>query len=220
MVVPLDIDIITMSFPKPDYQAPYKVKRNYSMNTKFTMLRAGAIVATSFIIVGLMGTPVFADSYSALDDAAPAPTVYSGLPSEAPTYLINPSATGVDTIEAFIETPGVFFANSGFTNLNSGWTANIVDPTYAVESGPVSDDVAQDVVIGGVAPTVTVEFFSFTGCTTEPASPCPSEDLTDTYAVTYDNGAYAGDMDASSMLDELQQMVQALNTELASFNAS
>jgi hypothetical protein len=191
------------------------------MNIKSFVLRSGAVAAASFIIAGSMGAVAFADttiSY-ANSDVAPTPTVYTGLANETPaTYLLNPSATGVDAVEAFIETPGVYFANSGFSNLDSGWTANVVNPTYAIEYGPLSSNLTLD--IGGVAPSVTVEFFAFTGCTTASISTCSGDDLTDVYQVTYTNGVAGGNSDQSSMIDQLQQMVNEISAELSALSSS
>jgi hypothetical protein len=119
------------------------------------------------------------------------------IPPEAPAYLINPSAAGVDVLEAFIETPsGVMFDSLGFANLDSGWKATIVNPTYAVEYGPLSNYLTEDLNIKGGNP-LTVDVYGFTGCVsqfsaTPPVLACPVSDLTDAYQVIFDNGNYAG----------------------------
>ncbi len=85
------------------------------------------------------------------------------VPPEAPSYLINPSATSVDVLEAFIEAPaGATFDSPGFSNLDAGWTAITVNPTYAVEYGPPSSSLTEDLnVIGS---PLTVDFYAFTAC--------------------------------------------------------
>jgi len=118
------------------------------------------------------------------------------IPPEAPTYLINPSATGVDVLEAFIETPPrATFDTPGFTNLDFGWTTITVNPTYAVEYGPLSSYLTEDLDIIGTP--LTVDIYAFTGCAgqfsaTPPVSACPVGDLTDAYQVTFNEGGYVG----------------------------
>ncbi len=110
------------------------------------------------------------------------------VPPESPTYLVNPSATSVNVLEAFIETPsGVTFDNSGFSNLDAGWSAGIVNSTYAVEYGPSSSSLTEDLDLIGTP--LTVDFYAFTGCT---AFPCSAADLSDAYAVHFSGGAYQG----------------------------
>jgi hypothetical protein len=110
------------------------------------------------------------------------------VPSEAPPYLINPPATSVNVLEAFIETPsGVTFDTPGFTNLDSGWSAVTVNPTYAVEYGSPSGWLTEDLNIIG-SPLI-VDFYAFTGCA---SSPCLVGDLSDAYAVHFNNGNYGG----------------------------
>lgn len=110
------------------------------------------------------------------------------VPSEAPGYLINPSATSVNVLEAFIETPsGVTFDTPGFTNLDTGWSAITVNPTYAVEYGSPSSVLTEDLYIIG-SPLI-VDFYAFTGCT---SFPCPVGDLSDAYAVHFNDGNYGG----------------------------
>lgn len=119
------------------------------------------------------------------------------IPPEAPPYLINPSAAGVDVLEAFIETPtGVTFENQGFANFNLGWNATIVNLTYAVEYGPLSNYLTETMDITGGRP-LTVDVYAFTGCAsqvsaTPPVSACPAGDLTDAYQVTFNEGGYVG----------------------------
>ncbi len=119
------------------------------------------------------------------------------IPPEAPAYLINPSAAGIDVLEAFIETPsGVTFDALGFANLDSGWKATIVNPTYAAEYGPLSNYLTEDLDIKGGNP-LTVDVYGFTGCVsqfsaTPPVLACPVSDLTDAYQVTFNNGGYVG----------------------------
>ena len=110
------------------------------------------------------------------------------VPPEAPTYLINASATNVDVLEAFIETPsGVTFDNLGFANLDAGWNAAIVNSTYAVEYGPASSSLTEDLDLIGTP--LTVDFYAFTGCV---SFPCAAADLSDAYAVHFSGGAYGG----------------------------
>jgi hypothetical protein len=86
------------------------------------------------------------------------------VPPEAPTYLINPAATGVDTLEAFIQTPlGVTFDGQGFSNLDAGWSSAIVNPTYAVEHGPVSNSLTETLNL--IGSPQTVNFYAFTNGT-------------------------------------------------------
>ena len=122
---------------------------------------------------------------------ARADTTYS-IPREEPTYGINSLATGVNVLEAFIQTPGVTFANPGFTNLDSGWTATTISPTYAVEYGTISGSLAEDLDIATTSTSVTVNLYAFTGCSTQPVSSCSSANLTDAYQVTFNNGGYSG----------------------------
>jgi hypothetical protein len=118
------------------------------------------------------------------------------IPPEAPAYLINPSAAGVDVLEAFIETPpGVTFDNSGFANLDHGWSAFIVNPTYAAEYGPLSNNLTEHLDLNGSP--LTVDIYAFTGCAsqfsaTPPVSACPVGDLTDAYQVKFNAGGYVG----------------------------
>lgn len=110
------------------------------------------------------------------------------VPPEAPTYLINPSATNVNVLEAFIETPsGATFDNLGFASLDAGWSARTFNSTYAVEYGPASSSLTEDLDLTG-AP-VTVDFYAFTGCT---SFPCSAADLSDAYAVHFSGGTYQG----------------------------
>jgi hypothetical protein len=142
---------------------------------------------TSALVLAL----TFADVIPAL-----AGTVWV-IPPEAPTYLINPNAAGVDVLEAFIETPpGVTFDNQGFANLNLGWNATIVNLTYAVEYGPLSNYLTETLDITGGRP-LTVDIYAFTGCANHlgatPSVPaCPVGDLTDAYQVTFNEGGYVG----------------------------
>jgi len=116
------------------------------------------------------------------------------IPQEAPAYTINPSATGVDTLKAFIETPGVTFANPGFTSLDAGWTASTINPTYAVETGPSSALLTENLNIAVGATAVTVNVYAFTNST-----------LTDAYKVTFTDGNYNGfttDISATTLAGE------------------
>lgn len=108
------------------------------------------------------------------------------VPTEAPPYLISPPATNVNVLEAFIETPsGVTFDTPGFTNLDSGWSAVTVNPTFAVEYGSPSGWLTEDLNIIG-SPLI-VDFYAFTGCA---SYPCPAGDLTDAYAVYFNDAGY------------------------------
>lgn len=110
------------------------------------------------------------------------------VPSEAPGYLINPSATSVNVLEAFIEIPsGVTFDTPGFTNLDTGWSAITINSTYAVEYGSPSSWLTEDLYIIG-SPLI-VDFYAFTGCA---SFPCPVGDLSDAYAVHFNDGTYGG----------------------------
>jgi hypothetical protein len=110
------------------------------------------------------------------------------VPPEAPAYLVNPSATSVNVLEAFIEAPsGVAFDTPGFTNLDSGWSATTVNPTFAVEYGPSSGWLTENLNIIGTP--VTVDFYAFTGCA---SFPCSVGNLTDAYAVHFNDDSYAG----------------------------
>lgn len=122
---------------------------------------------------------------------AAAGTIWAVNP-EAPPYLINSLATSVDVLEAFIETPsGVTFDTPGFINLDSGWSAITVNPTYAVEYGPPSSWLTEDLNI--IGSPLTVDFYAFTGCASlQPISACPVQDLTDAYAVHFNDGGYGG----------------------------
>lgn len=117
------------------------------------------------------------------------------IPPEAQTYLINPSATGVDVLEAFIETPpGVTF-DSGFTNLDPGWSGITVNPAYAVEYGPLSSSLTENLDI--IGSPITVNIYAFTGCAsqfsaTPPVFACAVGNLTDAYQVTFNDGGYVG----------------------------
>ena len=125
-----------------------------------------------------------------------ASTVVWIIPPEAPAYLINPSAAGVDVLEAFIKTPGgATFGNPGFTNLDLGWNAITVNPTYAVEYGPLSSNLTEHLSIIGTP--VAVDIYAFTGCAsqfsaTPPISACAVRNLTDSYRVTFNSSGYAG----------------------------
>jgi hypothetical protein len=147
-------------------------------------------VKTTLFTRGLVLALIFAGVIPAL-----AATVWV-IPPEAPTYLINPSAAGVDVLEAFIETPsGVTFDTPGLTNLDAGWSAITVNPTYAVEYGPLSSYLTEDLDIIGTP--LAVDIYAFTGCAnqfsdTPPVSACPVEDLTDAYQVTFNDGGYGG----------------------------
>lgn len=60
---------------------------------------------------------------------------------EGPVYIANLSATGVDAMKVFIDTPGVVFASPGLSVYAdpwgvSGWTTNVWTPVYAEASGP------------------------------------------------------------------------------------
>jgi hypothetical protein len=121
-----------------------------------------------------------------------ADTVYNPGP-EGPPYLINPSAPGVDTLEAFIETPGMDFDSPGFVNLDSGWNDVDVNPTYSLEYGTLSASLAEQLDIIGSSPTLTIDYYGFTGCASlQPISACPVEDLTDAYAALFNDGTYRG----------------------------
>ena len=119
------------------------------------------------------------------------------IPPEAPPYLINPSATGIDVLEAFIVTPGVTFdsTTAGFVNLDNGWSAMIVNPTYAVEYGPLSSSLTENLdIIGG---SFTVNVYGFAGCAsqfraTPPVLACSAANLIDAYQVTVNDGGYGG----------------------------
>ena len=114
------------------------------------------------------------------------------IPPEAPPYLINPSAAGVDTLEAFIQTPGVSFASPGFVNLDPGWNEFDINPTYSLEYGPASTMLTEDLNVSGGGSFV-VDFYAFTGCASlQPISACPVQDLTDQYQVTVNGGNYVG----------------------------
>ena len=114
--------------------------------------------------------------------------------AEAPPYIINPSAAGIDVLEAFIVTPGVTFdsTTAGFVNLDNGWSAMIVNPTYAVEYGPLSSSLTEDLAFTGSIPPTAVHVYGFTGCATQmpSISACPVEDLTDAYQVTGNGDGY------------------------------
>jgi uncharacterized protein YjdB len=123
----------------------------------------------------------------------PPPTTGTyAIPTEAPAYLVNPSATGVDALEAFVKTSGVSFANPGLNNLDSGWTATTVNPTFAAEYGPLSGNLSENLNIAVGAQDVAVDIYAFTGCTTLPTTACSSANLTDAYQVTFSNGFYTG----------------------------
>ena len=140
---------------------------------KLTLIKKStAIFALLALIAGSFGLASFQVAHAAGTYA---------IPQEAPAYTINPSATGVDTLKAFIETPGVTFANPGFTNLDPSWTASTINPTYAVETGPSSAFLAEDLNIAVGAPAVTVNVYAFTAST-----------LTDAYQVTFTDGNYNG----------------------------
>lgn len=115
--------------------------------------------------------------------------------AEAPAYLINPSAAGIDVLEAFIVTPGVTFdsTTAGFVNLDNGWSAMIVNPTYAVEYGPLSSSLTEDLAFTGSIPPTAVDVYGFTGCAAQmpSISACPVEDLTDAYQATGNGGGYS-----------------------------
>lgn len=118
------------------------------------------------------------------------------IPPEAPTYLINSGAAGVDVLEAFIVSGAATFDNPGFTDLDPGWSAITVNPTYAVEYGLLSSWLTEDLNIVGASLTV-VDFYAFTGCASQfsvtlPVSSCPAGDLTDAYQVEFTNGGYVG----------------------------
>ncbi len=109
------------------------------------------------------------------------------VPTEAAPYLINGSATSVNVLEAFIETPaGAVFDTPGFTNLDAGWSAVTVNPTYAIEYGPASGWLTENLNIIG-SPLI-VDIYAFTGCS---SFPCPVGDLTDAYAAHFNDAAYA-----------------------------
>lgn len=92
----------------------------------------------------------------------------------------------MDVLEAFIEAPaGATFDTPGFTNLDSGWSAITINPTYAVEYGPASSWLTEDLNI--IGSPLTVDFYAFTGCS---ISTCPVQDLTDAYAVHFNGGGY------------------------------
>jgi len=125
--------------------------------------------------------------------ASVAPTMASSvydIPPEEPSYLINPSAAGVDVLEAFIQTPGVSFASPGFVNLDSGWSDSDINPAYSVEYGPLSAALTEDLDMS-VSSFVAVDLYAFTGCAAlQPIPACPVQELTDAYQVTFSNGAY------------------------------
>jgi hypothetical protein len=90
----------------------------------------------------------------------------------------------------------VTFASQGFVNLDSGWNATIVNPTYAVEYGPLSSYLTEHLSITG-GTLLTVNIYAFTGCASQfSATPaitaCPVANLTDAYQVTFNNGGYVG----------------------------
>ena len=122
-------------------------------------------------------------------------SVYT-IPPESPSYLINPSATGVDVLEAFIQTPGVSFGSPGFVNLDSGWNDRDINPRYSLEYGPLSAQLTEDlnlIVSPSVSSPIAINLYAFTGCASlQPVSTCPVQDLTDAYQVTFDHGAYQG----------------------------
>jgi hypothetical protein len=117
------------------------------------------------------------------------------IPPEAPTYLINSGAAGVDVLEAFIVSGAATFDNPGFTDLDPGWSAITVNPTYAVEYGSLSSWLTENLNIVGTSLTV-VDFYAFTGCASQfsatPVSSCPVGDLTDAYQAAFTNGGYVG----------------------------
>ena len=129
------------------------------------------------------------------------------VPPEAQPYVVNPVAPGINVLEAFIKTPSdSTFANLGFANMDAGWTAFIVNPTYAVEYGPASTYLSESLDITGNSP-VTVNVYAFTGCVvTEPFTGCPIGDLTDLYQLHFnvDGGGYGGwtNISGSSLTDE------------------
>lgn len=114
------------------------------------------------------------------------------IPPEEQPYLINPSAAGVDTLEAFMEPPGTSFGSPGFINLDPGWAYIDVNRDYSTEYGPASTALTEDLdVIGNT--TFVADFYGFTGCSSlEPVAACPLADLTDAYAVYFTNGVYQG----------------------------
>jgi PEP-CTERM motif len=115
------------------------------------------------------------------------------VPPEAQPYVVNPAAPGVGLLMAFIETPsGATFANNGFADLDPGWTAFVMNPTYAVEYGPLSTYLSESLDITGNSP-VTVNVYAFTGCVVaEPFTGCPVGGLTDLYQLHFDvsGGSY------------------------------
>ncbi len=114
------------------------------------------------------------------------------IPPEEPPYLINPSATGVDTLEAFMETAGTAFGSQGFINLDPGWNDININQDYAAEYGPVSAALTGDLdIVGGTS--FVADFYGFTGCAgSEPTAACPVAELTDAYAVHFTDGVYQG----------------------------
>jgi hypothetical protein len=114
------------------------------------------------------------------------------IPPEEQPYLINSSATGVDALEGFIETPGTSFNSPGFVNLDAGWTDVDINPGYSVEYGTLSAALTEDLNVSGSSSFI-VYLYGFTGCASlQPISACPVADLTDAYAVTFSNGNYQG----------------------------
>jgi hypothetical protein len=112
------------------------------------------------------------------------------IPPEEPPYLINPSAPGVDALEAFIETPGTSFGSQGFVNLDPGWNNINVNQDYSTEYGPASAALTEDLDVTGNTSFVA-DLYGFTGCAgSEPIAACPAADLTDAYMVYFTNGVY------------------------------
>jgi hypothetical protein len=85
------------------------------------------------------------------------------VPSETTPYSANPGAPGIDTLEAFITTPGVTFAPGGFTNLDPGWTNVDVASTFSYEYGPASSYLTETLNLTGNPTNFTIDFFGFYG---------------------------------------------------------
>jgi hypothetical protein len=175
---------------------------------KNVMKKSPAMLTMSALMLGAFGF-----SLTAYLPVAHAATTYT-LSQEGLPGLINPSATTVDVIEAFIKTPGVTFANPGFTDLDTGWSASTINPTYTVEYGTASTLVTEHLSIDVGAPTVVVNYYVFTGCSTQPTTPCTSAQLTDGYQVTYTNG------DAGTSWSPLPGGTSAAVTDLAAENTT
>jgi hypothetical protein len=112
------------------------------------------------------------------------------IPLEEQPYLINPSAPGVDTLEAFMETPGTSFGAPGFIDLAPGWNYIDINEDYSTEYGPLSTALPEDLEFVDNSSFVA-DFYGFSGCAgLQPVTACPVGDLTDAYAVHFTDGVY------------------------------